>query len=223
MAAPNAHIAAAIREVNAFHLGAGLLAGGADQDPLETPQQRAARAPAATRPTAADLAADWASTPQAEFLELANAVIVAFRDRYGADTPYTVPVPKVSERASSAYRDCKELQVIFSRSLTLTAKLAHLRAVAAAAVASAAVQRARTTGGIANSIRAKRAKSKASKASFAHGIHAYGGGKRSPHVSLGKRSPPPQAAGAIGSWVRRGITQRHDEDPPEAGAKIRRD
>jgi hypothetical protein len=220
---PNAHIVAAIAEVNTFNLGAGPLAPGQDQDPLETPEQRGTRGAAAGRPSAAELAADWASTPQAEFLELANAVIVAFRDRWGAGNPCTVPVPLVTERASSAYRDCKELQVIFNRSLTLTAKLAHLRSVAAAAVASAAVHKARTTGGIGNSIRAKRAKGKASKLSFAHGAHAYGGGKRSPHVSLGKRSPPPQADGAIGSWVRRGLTGRHDDPPPKAGLKLRRD
>lgn len=218
----NAHIAAAIAEVNTFHLSAGPLGAGQDQDPLRTPQEYAARGPAAGAPSAAELAAEWESTPQAEFLALANAVIVAFRDRFGASNPTTVPVPALTERASSCYRDCRQLQVVFSRALTLAAKVAELRSVAASAVASAAVHKARRTGGIGNSLRAKRAKGKASKLSGRHGVDAYGINKRSPHVSLGKRSPPPSATGAIGSLVRRSITQRHD-DPPPAGAKLRRD
>jgi hypothetical protein len=218
----NAHIAAAIAEVNTFHLGSGPTAALQDQDPLLTPLERAARGAAAGRPSEAELAAGWDFTPQAEFLALANAVIVAFRDRFGANNPTTVPVPALDERAGRSYRDCRQLQVIFSRALTLSAKLAELRAVAASAVASAAVHKARSTGGIGASIRAKRAKGKASRLSGAHGVNAYGSNKRSPHVSLGKRSPPPQTTGAIGSWVRRSITQRHD-DPPPAGAKLRRD
>lgn len=190
---------------------AGPTAPGGDQDLLRTPQQRGGGGAGA--PSAADLA-HWDSTPQAEFLELANAVIKAYRDRYGADVPTTVPAPPLHGRASAQFRDSKQLQPIFNRSLSLTEKVLALRGVAASAVASAAVHKSRTTGSIGSSLRSKRQYAAASKASGRHGVHAYNVGKRSPHVKGAgrrQRSPPPSAAAAIDISVRRSITQAHDD------------
>jgi len=172
---------------------------------------------AAHAPTAAELAERWDGTVQAEFVALVNPILAAYRDRAGADHPDEVPVPDPAERVSVHFRDCKLLQVVFSRSLTLGEKVRQLRALHADVASAARVHKSRRSGAIAASNNRKRAHGKASRLSGEYGHTAQGVPKRSPHVSLGRQSPAPAAAGDISSYVRRSITQRSNE------LKVKRD
>jgi len=218
--AVNRHIQAALAEVHAFNLGSGLLLGGQDQDPLRTPQERHAAAPAAGRgpaPTRQELAQHWDGTPSAEFLDLANGAIRGFSERFRAANLRTVPVPGTKQRSGSAYRDCKPLQSLFSRSLSLTQKIIALRDLARTTQETLAVQRRRgPKGSIGSAIREKRGKGVASRKSGRFGTSATGVPKRSPHIRVParglRRSPPPSAGAAVAIGVQSSVIPTFDGD-----------
>ena len=145
--------------------------------------------------SAADLIHYWVGTEEESFLMLANACITALR---GSKPPGIVltPVPLALERAGQCYRDCPALQAVFSCTLSLTEKLQKLRDIARDAQSASAGIRARTTGSQAKARKKKLAKGKASRASGRYGYAASGVAKRSPHIPLGRHSPPPIAAEA---------------------------
>lgn len=205
MAAPNRYIAAALERVRKFNLGYGhCVAGSRDCTPLLTPLEIRNTQPPAGRsaaPSAADLAADWAPTLEAEFLELANGALRGYCDRLGTADPGYAPVPGLDTRASAVYSDCKQLQTLFNSSLTLAQKALVLRGEARSAAESLVLHRRRgPAGSIGQAKLAKRAAGKKSRLSG-----KYGDGKRSPHVAKVNpqraRSPVPTPGDAIAAAV----------------------
>jgi hypothetical protein len=194
------HIKAACAEVITYHLGTGPLPPGGLYRPIATPAQRGGAAAL----NAAELAT-WDASPEAEFLALFNAVL-AGHAASASGRVFPAAVPNPHSRASTQFRDCPPLQTACSRALTLTAKLVELRSLNRTAQEAAKETRSRTKRAVVK--RVKRAKGVASRASGAYGLSAAGVPKRSPHINLGKRSPPPGAAvggAAVSAYVRRSV------------------
>ena len=210
----------ALLDARTFHFGVGHRARGQPADVIETPQERAAAANRTLSDEQA-LTYGWTGTEEAEFVDLANSVIRGYwaRNPRVRHQPFNVPDNRAFlSRSCSEFPDCPALGSLYNQEQTLAQKLQKLRDLNRTAIAAVQGQKARTSGSQAVAKREKRRKGAKSRASGQYGVDAKGFPKRSPHINLGKRSPPPLSsclAEYTASQLRRG---KPPPPPPSAGA-----